>query len=150
MSGDESESAMLPQPDNHDDHTAERRDPVLFSEAELEWQFRCRNSLEGAQRSAMKAASIGSLPFLALAPVGLIFGDPDKGQIQFTEVFRLLGGMLGVCSIYVLLTGYVSGWIAHWFAFETAVPVSRLAIAIAWIANLSLWGWVVVVVMANS
>ena len=147
MSGDESESAMLPQPDNHDDHTPKRRDLVPFSEAELEWRFRCRNSLESAQRSAMKAAFIGSFPFVALAAVGLIFSDPDKGQIQFAEVFCLCGGMLCLCAIYALLTGYVSGKIAQWFAFETAVPVSRLAIAIAWVANLSLWGWAVVIVV---
>lgn len=55
-------------------------------------------------------------------------------------------------GFYVLLTGIVSGWIAHRFAFDTAVPVSRLAIAIAiaWVANLSLWGWVVVVAMTDS
>ena len=150
MSGDESESAMLPQPDHHDDHSPGRRDPVPFSEAELEWQFRSRNSLEGARWSAMKAAFIGPLPIVAFAAVGLILSETDKGESVFAEMFCLFGGMLGLCAIYVLLTGIVFGWIAHRFAFETVVPVSRLAIAIAWVANLSLWGWTLVFVLARS
>lgn len=140
---------MLPKPNNDDDQFTERRDPLPFSEADLLLRFRCRNALESAQRSAMKAAFIGSMPFVALAPIGLIFGDADKVQSEFAELFCLLGGMLGICALYVLLTGYLSGWIAHRIAFGTAVTVSRLAIAIAWVANLSLWGWAFVVVMGG-
>lgn len=97
----------------------------------------------------MKAAFIGPLPIVAFAFVGLMFIELDKGLILFFELFCCFGGMLGLSAMYVLLTGIVSGWIAYRFAFETTVSVSGLAIAIAWVANLSLWGWAVVVVMGG-
>ena len=145
---------MLPQPDHYRDHSSERRDPVPFSEAELEWRFRCRNSLEGAQRSAMKAALIAPLPFIVLVVVGSIMSAEPGGQFQFvSRVEFFVAGLLWTAILggfYVLAMGIACGWLAHRFAFETAVPVTRIAIALAWVANLSLWGWMVVIVMAGS
>lgn len=102
----------------------------------------------------MKAALIGPLPVIGLVIVGPILSARDGGQFEFIPPIWFFFGALFWTIIfggfYVLLTGIVSGWIAHRFAFDTAVPASRLAIAIAWVANLSLWGWVVVVAMTDS
>ena len=144
---------MLPQPDHHDENSTERRDPVPYSEADLEWRFRCRNSLEGARRSAMKAALMGSLPVVLFCIVEVIKTEIYRGLVSdqlITLIVCWFGWMICLPTLYVLMTGIVSGWIAHRFAFETAVPVSRLAIALAWVANLSLWGWAVVVAMTDS
>lgn len=102
----------------------------------------------------MKAALLGVLPFLVFAVAIFSMGGPNGGDGHFVERIGFLIGVLlwtTICGgFYVLLAGIVSGWIAHRIAFETAVPVSRLAIAIAWVANLSLWGWVVVVAITDS
>ena len=70
--------------------------------------------------------------------------------IRIGIVACVLPCMVVIGGFYVWLTGIVSGWIAHRCAFETKVSVSRLAIAIAWVVNLSLWGGAVVVAMTNS
>lgn len=101
----------------------------------------------------MKAALIGAIPVVVLCAVGVIKIEIDRGFV-FDQLISLIicwfGWTICLSGLYVLLTGFVSGWIAHRFAFETVVPVSRLAIAIAWVANLSLWGWAMVVAMTNS
>lgn len=102
----------------------------------------------------MKAAIGGPLPFIVFLLASVIMGEPDGGQKPLVEQIGVFIGVLFVMiicgSFYVVPIGMVSGWIAHRLAFETTVPVSRLAIAIAWVANLSLWGWWVVVAISSS
>ena len=152
MSSDESESAMLPQPVHHDDDSPERHDPVPFSEAELEWRFRCRNSLEGARRCAMRTALLGPLLLMAMLVVMAIGQREDQPLTMTQRSVILVTALLVVVLIgiiYSFVVGVVSGSIAHRFAFETTIPVSRLAIVLAWVANLSLWGWSLVGLLSS-
>lgn len=100
----------------------------------------------------MKAALLGPLPVIALVVAFPILSAGDGGQFELPSIEFFVGALLWTIILggfYVLLTGLIFGWIAYRFTFETTVPVSRLAIAIAWGANLSLWGWAVVVVMGG-
>ena len=104
----------------------------------------------------MKMALFGPAPFIVLVVVD-ICSTKVLGGISLTSIVMrivilalVLPTMVAFGGFYVWLTGIVSGWIAHQCAFETEVSVSRLAIAIAWVINLSLWGGVVVVAIVNS
>lgn len=144
---------MLPKPDPHDGYSAERRDPISFAEAEREAYFHCQNSLEGAQRSAIRTAMFGPLPFIAMVVVGWAISLREKGQTPITMTERLetllawLFVVVGAGLLYTVLVGLVTGAFAHRIAFEKSVPVTRLAVALTWVVNLTVWGWWLVLVL---
>lgn len=93
---------------------------------------------------AWRAALVGAIPsLLVLAVLAATHVAPVELLLtRAVNVATLVGG----CILYVLTVGFVSGRVAHRFAYETDVSVPTLALLIAWVANLSLWGWTVVLV----
>ena len=111
---------------------------------ELSW--RAGDSCDAAFRMAWRTAVVGVIPsLLVLAVLTATHVAPVELLLtRAVNVARLVGG----CILYVLTVGFVSGRVAHRFAYETNVSVPTLAQLIAWVANLSLWGWTVVLVVA--
>ena len=95
-------------------------------------------------RMAWRAALVGAIPsLLVLAVLAATHVAPVELLLtRAVNVATLVGG----CVLYVLTVGFVSGRVAYRFAYETDVSVPTLALLIAWVANLSLWGWTVVLV----
>ncbi|MBC8115217.1 MAG: hypothetical protein H7062_12605 [Candidatus Saccharimonas sp.] len=114
---------------------------------ELSW--RAIDSCDNAFRVAWRTALMGAVPTLLLVAVLAI--------MHIAPVERVLGSAVNVATLvgcgvlYVLAVGFVSGRVAHRFAYETNVSAPTLAMLIAWVANLSLWGWaaVLVIVLLN-
>lgn len=109
---------------------------------ELSW--RAGDSCDEAFRAAWQSALMGAIPTLLLvAMLAAVHVAPvDRLLARAVNVATLVGGSV----LYVLAVGFVSGRVAHRFAYETDVSAPLLARLIAWVANLCLWGWAVVLV----
>lgn len=109
---------------------------------ELSW--RAEDSGDEAFRTAWRTALVGAFPALLvvavlamrISPVNLL---PAHAAIVATVV--------GCSVLYVLAVAFVAGRLAHRFAYQTDISVPTLAKLIAWVANLSLWGWTVLLVV---
>ncbi|MEK6262233.1 MAG: hypothetical protein AABP62_26850 [Planctomycetota bacterium] len=106
---------------------------------------RAGDSCDKAFRAAWRTALVGAIPTLLLVAV--------LAAARVAPVERALGSAVNVATLvgcgvlYVLTVGLVSGRLAHRFAYETDVSAPTLAMLIAWVANLSLWGWAAVLVV---
>lgn len=71
-------------------------------------------------------------------------------MVQGTMAHRIMPLLIVMAVIvatgfcYSVLVGVVAGRLAHRIAFETTISVSRLAVALAWVTNLTAWGWCLV------
>ncbi len=94
----------------------------------------------------------GPLPFIAMFVMGWTMSLREHGFAPITMTQRigtLLAWLFAVVVsgiVYAVIVGLVTGGLAHRIAFETTVPVSRLAVALAWVVNLTVWGWWLVLV----
>ena len=111
---------------------------------------RVANSVETAVRTAMRTAFLGPLPFIALVVVGWTNSLREWHMVQGTIAHRIIPLLIVLAVIvatgfcYAVFVGVVAGRLAHRIAFETTMSVSRLAMALAWVVNLTVWGWCLV------
>ncbi len=98
------------------------------------WTSRLR-----ARQVALKAAAAGPAPYVVLASFGVLLGFGSLRDL--IAMFIVWFSTIVLAGAYVALVGYGSAWVAHRFAYGTAVPVERLALALVWTANFTLWGW---------
>ena len=109
---------------------------------ELAW--RSDDSRDEAFRTAWRAALVGAITSLLVLAVlaAMHVGLAEWLLTRPVNVAVLVGG----CVLYVLATAFVAGRMAHRFAYQTDISVPTLAKLIVWVANLSLWGWMVLLV----
>ena len=120
---------------------------VVFDEVkhELKLGWRSDDEREQASRAVRRIALVGLLPIVSLA-LALALGHEkwtDKVLGLGVYLFDVMG--FGVLYFWVIFHG--AGRLAHRFAYQTNISTIALAKLIAWVANLSLWGWVVVIVV---
>ena len=108
---------------------------------ELSW--RAGDSCDEAFRTAWRTALAGAIPsLLVLAVLAAMHIAPvERLLTRAVNVVTLVGGSV----LYVLAVAFVAGRMAHRFAYQTDISVPTLAKLIVWVANLSLWGWIVVI-----
>ena len=94
---------------------------------------------------AWRAALAGVIPSLFVLAV-LATRHVAPVELLLTSAVNV-AALVGGSVMYVLAVGFVSGRVAHRFAYETEISVPTLARLIAWVANLSLWGWTVLLVL---
>jgi hypothetical protein len=124
------------------------------SELDLKLRLQSRKCLEDAVRSALKIAVIAPLPFILFVVAGSMMRKMSGEQTSFDArvafAVDALIWTISFGSFYACLASLACGWLAHRVAFGTFVPVQRLSIALAWVANLSLWGWIAIVAITDS
>lgn len=120
---------------------------------ELAWRATdsCDEACRVARRSALEGVILSLLLLVAiLAMMHLVTVQKAFGQlINFITLFGygiFFVASIGLSVIYVFVIGEGSGRLAHRFAYETDISATTLARLIAWVANLCLWGWAVVLV----
>ena len=110
---------------------------------ELSW--RSGDCFDAAFCRAWRAALAGVIPSLFVLAV-LATKHVAPVELLLTSAVNV-AALVGGSVMYVLAVGFVSGRVAHRFAYETEISVPTLARLIAWVANLSLWGWTVLLVL---
>ena len=140
------------EPERHHNTEPEAQGDRAFTDVQLarSLEERVANSVKTAVRTAMRTAFFGPLPFIALFVVGWTISLREWHMVQGTMAHRIMPLVIVLAVIvatgfcYAVLVGVVAGRLAHRIAFETTIPVSRLAVALTWVANLTAWGWCLV------
>ena len=121
---------------------------------------RVANNVDAAVRTAIKTALLGPLPFMTLIVVATIIlpdmsnystesvGDKLVGRVAFGTAAFFWTAIIG--GLYVLMAGISCGWLAHRFTFNTNTSTTLMARLLVWVANLSLWGWAMVIAITDS
>ena len=109
---------------------------------ELTW--RSDDSCDEAFRTAWRAALAGAVPSLLVLAVLAAMHAALAERLLTRPVNAAV--LVGGCVLYVLAVAFVAGRMAHRIAYQTDISVPTLAKLIVWVANLSLWGWMVLLV----
>ena len=98
-------------------------------------------SLDLAVRAGAMNALIGAVPVILLA---LVAGMKED---DVSERFLLATWCLILVSIYTFFVGICCGWLAHTSTSNTSVSTNLMSIAMAWVVNVSIWGYLLLIAL---
>ena len=125
-----------------DDESERLRQIAAECDFELELRVRKERSLVAARRAAGYTAN---LTMLAISVVLCVLTQITQWAEEPAN--RIAGTLCcfffcWVC--FVMPLGSFAGWLAHRIFYDTMIPVRRMAIVLAFIAVLSVFGWILV------
>lgn len=135
----------------HGDDGADQHRGSSSAEREREFLTPAQRSRIEATRAAKLAALFGPPPYYVLAVLDAVTHHKPQGLALLLVMCLIILFWICVLEVlYVLVVGNLCGELSHKIAFGTSIPVRRMAIALTWVANLSVWGWILVVAMTGS